>query len=62
MFANIAWAQEAAGGAAANPGDMIWNQVMLLICIFGIFYFLLIRPQQQQRKRHQMRLSQLKKR
>ena len=59
MFANIAYAQ---GEAGPSPGfDLFGSQIMLLIMIFGIFYFLLIRPQQQQRKRHQLRLSQLKK-
>lgn len=32
-----------------------------MVAIVGIFYFLLIRPQRQQQKRHQERLGQLKK-
>ena len=32
-----------------------------LAAIFGIFYFLLIRPQQKQRKDHEARLNALKK-
>lgn len=35
--------------------------VVQMVAIVGIFYFLLIRPQRQQQKRHQERLGQLKK-
>ena len=32
-----------------------------IVLIFGIFYFLLIRPQQKQQKKHREMLTQLKK-
>lgn len=59
MFENIAYAQ----GEGGQPGgfDLFSSMIMPFIFIFGIFYFLLIRPQQQQRKRHMLRISQLKK-
>jgi preprotein translocase subunit YajC len=57
MFANIAYAQ---GEGTAAP-DPFWSMIMPLIFVFAIFYFLLIRPQQKQRKLHQVRLGQLKK-
>jgi len=34
---------------------------MPIIFIFGIFYFLLIRPQQKKQKEHQKMVSELKK-
>jgi len=35
--------------------------MVLLIIMFGIFYFLIIRPQQKQQKEHQAMLDALKK-
>jgi len=35
--------------------------IMPIVLIFGIFYFLLIRPQQQKQKQHAAMLSQIKK-
>ena len=36
-------------------------QFLPLILLFGIFYFLIIRPQQKQQKEHQAMLDALKK-
>lgn len=47
MFISTAFAQDAAP-AAPNP----LLQLAPLILIFVVFYFLLIRPQQQARKKH----------
>ena len=47
MFATPAYAQAAGGGAAA------FGSFIPLILIFGIMYFLLIRPQQKKMKEHQ---------
>lgn len=49
MLISQAWAQTAGGGFADNP--MI--QMLPWIAILAIFYFLMIRPQQQRMKRHQ---------
>ncbi|HWT08505.1 MAG TPA: preprotein translocase subunit YajC, partial [Roseomonas sp.] len=49
-------AQGAAGGAAG-----IVMQIMPLVLIFVVFYFLLIRPQQKKMKDHREMLTQLKR-
>ncbi|MBI3209401.1 MAG: preprotein translocase subunit YajC [Candidatus Solibacter usitatus] len=46
---------QAAGGAASNP---VLN-FLPIILIFGIFYFLLMRPMQKQRKDQQQLLANL---
>ncbi|RJP21794.1 MAG: preprotein translocase subunit YajC [Candidatus Omnitrophota bacterium] len=40
---------------------MFWQTIMMFGMIFAVFYFLLIRPQQKQRKKHEERVNQLKK-
>ena len=39
----------------------IFSQMLPLIVLFGIFYFLIIRPQQKQAKEHKEMLETLKK-
>lgn len=46
---------------SAPFGGMGMGLLFQLVAIFGIFYFLLIRPQQKQRKDHEARLNALKK-
>ena len=58
MFATPAYAQ-AAGGAAGAGGALF--QFLPLILIFGIMYFLLIRPQQKKAKEHQTMLGALRR-
>ncbi len=53
----IAYAQ----GAAASPAASGMASFLPLILIFGVFYFLLIRPQQKKAKQHQQFLNELKK-
>ncbi len=60
MFASPAFAQ-AATGAAADPMSAILPQVGMLALIIGMFYFLIIRPQQQRMKAHQAMISGLKR-
>jgi preprotein translocase subunit YajC len=50
-----AYAQDAAGGAG------IVMQLLPLVLIFVVFYFLLIRPQQKKMKEHREMLAQLKR-
>jgi len=61
MFESVAYAMgqapQGAGGAAPNP----ITAFMPLILMFGIFYFLLIRPQQKKQKEHAQMLQELKK-
>lgn len=59
MFISDAFAQGAAG-AAPGGGD-IFMQFLPLVLVLVVFYFLLIRPQQQARKRHLEMISNLKK-
>lgn len=53
---SLAYAQE---GAAAGPGPLV--SFLPLILIFAVFYFLLIRPQQQKAKAHKAMLGNLKR-
>lgn len=51
-----AWAQ---AGAADAPSFLV--QMLPLVLIFAVFYFMLIRPQQQRAKQHEEMLSNLKR-
>ncbi len=57
MFITPAFAQ----GAGSDGGLGIIGQFIPLILIFVIFYFLLIRPQQQRMKQHQEMISALRR-
>jgi preprotein translocase subunit YajC len=59
MFITEAYAQTAAG--APDPTTSFIMQLAPLALIFVVFYFLLIRPQQQARKRHMDMVAALKK-
>jgi len=48
---------QAAGGATSPLLPFMFQ----IAAIFGIFYFLMIRPQQKQRKQHEERLRNLKR-
>jgi preprotein translocase subunit YajC len=50
----------AAGGAAAGGGVGVFNNLIPIILIFAVFYFMLIRPQQKQAKLQQQFLTDLK--
>jgi preprotein translocase subunit YajC len=54
---STAYAQDAGAGGAAG----IVMQLLPLILIFVVFYFLLIRPQQKKMKEHREMLTQLKR-
>lgn len=52
----------AAAPEAANPmGSVLGNPLILMVLMVGIFYFLLIRPQQKKAKEHKALLDNLKK-
>ena len=51
-----AWAQ---AGAAGAPSFAV--QMLPLVLIFAVFYFMLIRPQQTKAKEHQEMLANLKR-
>ena len=56
MFVTPAHAQAAAGG-----GDVFTSLVIPMVLIFGIMYFLLIRPQQKKLKEHQAMIGALRR-
>lgn len=55
LFVTTAWAQD----AGAAPGSA-WMQLLPLVLIFVVFYFLLIRPQTKRAKEHRKMVSELK--
>lgn len=57
--ADLAFAQTGTGGAGG--GAAIFTQLAFFGAIFAIFYFLLIRPQQRQRRERDQMISNLKK-
>ena len=59
MWTDLAYAMGPTPGGGGGQGSQIWS-FLPIILIFVIFYFLLIRPQQKQKKEHQNLLSNLK--
>ncbi|EDP74550.1 preprotein translocase subunit YajC [Hydrogenivirga sp. 128-5-R1-1] len=55
---DIAFAQ---GQGHQSPTGAILFQVLFLVGIFAIFYFLIIRPQKKERERHRKLIESLKK-
>jgi len=63
-FAGLAYASEAfAQGAGGGGAGLLsfGNPMFLMIAMLGIFYFLLIRPQQKRQKEHKQMLANLHK-
>ena len=54
LFVTSAWAQDA--GAASGS---TWMQLLPLVLIFVVFYFLLIRPQTKRAKEHREMVGKL---
>lgn len=46
-------------GACAGQGGM--SSILMIAVMFGVFYFLLIRPQQKKQKEHAKMIGELKK-
>ncbi|MBB4642410.1 preprotein translocase subunit YajC [Rhizorhapis suberifaciens] len=59
MFISTALAQTS--GAAAPGGTSFLVQLLPLVLIFAVFYFLLIRPQQKKMKDHRAVIDAVKK-
>jgi len=59
MFISQAFAQAAGGPAAGGLAGM--EQFLPLVLIFVVFYFLLLRPQQQKIKQHKEMVNQLRR-
>lgn len=61
MFSSPAYAQAAAGGAASDGIGYMLMQILPLLALFLIFWFLIIRPQQQKLKQHRAMVDAVKK-
>lgn len=59
MFLNIAYAQESA--AAPHQTAVMVANIIPLVFVFGVFYFLIILPQQKTKKTHETMLKALDK-
>lgn len=59
MFISPAYAQPAAAGG--DTATAIFMQILPIVLMIAVFYFLLLRPQQQARKRHMDMIAALKK-
>ena len=44
-----------------DEGGFNWSLIIFLVFIFGIFYFLLIRPQRKKQREHQQLVEELNK-
>ena len=51
----------AAQDAAPVGGPSLMNTVFMMVIFFGIFYFLMLRPQNQQRKQHMAMLDAVRR-
>ena len=59
MFASPAQAQTT---GPAGPSDFLTgNPLVIMIPLFGLFYFMIIRPQQKRMKEHQAMVTSLKR-
>ena len=61
MFSTPAYAQAAAGGAASGGIGYMLMQILPLLALFLIFWFLIIRPQMRQQKEHRTKIAAMKK-
>ena len=57
MLINPAWAQ-APGGGVAGGG---YESMILIVLMFGVLYFLMIRPQMKRAKEHKTMIEALQK-
>lgn len=57
LFGALAWAADVDPQAAGSP----LTSILPIILIFGVMYFLMIRPQQKRQKEHQAMLSAIQK-
>jgi preprotein translocase subunit YajC len=58
---SLAWAGEGAAEGAGGLASFFQPQLLMLVAMFAIFYFLLIRPQQKKAKQHKELLANLRK-
>jgi len=59
---DVAYALGTRGAGQGQPGGAsAFSGVLMILVIFGIFYFLLVRPQMKKQKEHQSMVNSLKK-
>ena len=58
---DMAYAMGQRGGQEGAKGGGDFGGIIMLLAIFAIFYFILIRPQQKKAKEHQELIKNLKK-
>ena len=58
---DVAWAQAASPAAGPSPADQMIHMVAVLAITIGIFYFLIIRPQQRKQRETEAMLSSIRK-
>lgn len=61
LFNDIAHAMGSTGQATGDMGSPLSMNILLMVVIFAIFYFLIIRPQHKEAKRVKAMLEALKK-
>jgi preprotein translocase subunit YajC len=61
LFEGIAWAQSTSASAQGGSEQMLFTTIIPLAVLFGIFYFLLIRPQTKKAQEHDKMLKALKR-
>ncbi len=57
---SLAYAAEATSGSG-GAAPFLGNPLIMILVFIGIFYFLLLRPQQRKQRQHQEMLKNLKK-
>jgi preprotein translocase subunit YajC len=61
MFIETAYAMGAQGASGGQGAAGGMSSLIMMAAIFGIFYFILIRPQQKKMKEHKKMVEELKK-
>jgi len=47
--------------APGEGGSNMWPMIIFLVLIFGLFYFVMVRPQRKRQKEHQTMVQELRK-
>ena len=58
MFISQAWAQSTGGGSPQGGGI---ESMLLIVLMFGVLYFMMIRPQMKRAKEHKTMIEALQK-
>ena len=56
----ILFAQAPAGGGAPGAGGLLGNPMVFMVLMFVMMYFVLIRPQRQRQKAHELLVKNVK--